>query len=446
MDMLSLPLFLGIVAVSIGVPVVFIVGVRSLAFRIAGRAGRWPVAGVEMFPLPAWRPRSISRWRSLRTVLMVAVMAAGTGLVLVRFVYGIGSVTNLSDQFPLGLWIGLDVMGGVALAAGAFVIAGMAHIFRIERFEPLVRPAILTGLLGYIMAVASLLVDLGRPYNVWRPLAHWQHRSALWEVGVCVACYTTVLILEFLPVVLERVNESDLISQRLPTVRLYRLLGRFSIVFVIIGGVLSTLHQSSLGALWVLVPTKLHPLWYSIRLPILFWISAVAVGLSMTIIESTLSSKAFKRGLEVDLLADLAGYASVVLFIYLAAKVGDLAARGALPLLFEASLQTVSFWVEMVVGVLVPAVAFAFKPLRRKPAVLFGGASMVVFGVVLNRLNVSMIGLFPYTGNIYVPSWMEIVITITIVSLGVLAFGAAAEHLPVFPREEKELHAGASAR
>jgi len=443
MDMLSLPLFWGIVAVSIGVPVVFIVGVRSLAFRIAGRSGRWPVAGVEMLPLPTWRPRLISRWHALRTVLMVAVMAAGTGLVLVRFVYGIGSVTNLSDQFPLGLWIGLDVMGGVALAAGAFVIAGMAHIFRIKRFEPLVRPAILTGLLGYMMAVASLLVDLGRPYNVWRPLAHWQHRSALWEVGVCVACYTTVLILEFLPVVLERLNEVDFITRRLPTVRLYRLLGRFSIVFVIIGVVLSTLHQSSLGALWVLVPTKLHPLWYSIRLPILFWISAVAVGLSMTIIESTLSSKAFKRGLEVDLLADLAGYASVVLFIYLAVKVADLAARGALPLLFEASLQTVSFLVEMVVGVLVPAVTFAFKPLRRKLGVLFGGASMVVFGVILNRLNVSMIGLFPYTGNIYVPSWMEIVITITIVSLGVLAFGVAAEHLPVFSREED--HASASA-
>jgi Ni/Fe-hydrogenase subunit HybB-like protein len=324
----------------------------------------------------------------------------------------------------------------VALAAGAFVIAGLAHIFRVEKLEPLVRPAILTGLLGYLMAVASLLVDLGRPYNVWRPLIHWQHRSPLWEVGVCVACYSTVLLLEFLPVILERVNTFEAITKRLPTERLYRFLRRFSIVFVIVGVVLSTMHQSSLGSLWVLVPQKLHPLWYTIRLPILFWLSAVAAGFSMTIVESTLSAKAFKRGLERHLIADLAKYAAVMLTVYLTVKFVDLAARGGLSYLAEQSLQARTFWAEVILGGVVPILLFSVKSLREKPAAVFAGAVMVVlFGIVLNRLNVSMIGLYSYTGVIYTPSWMEIVISVTIISLGVLAFGTAARYLPVFPEE-----------
>jgi Ni/Fe-hydrogenase subunit HybB-like protein len=435
MEMLASPLLWAVLALSIGIPVLFIMGVRYVAYRLAGRPGTVSSPATEAFPIPTLR--FASRWQALRTLLLVLVLGTGTGIILLRFVYGIGAVTNLSDQFPWGLWISFDVMSGVALAAGAFVIAATVHIFRIERFEPLVRPAILTGLLGYLLVVAGLVVDLGRPYNVWRPLVHWQHYSVLWEVGVCVATYTTVLLIEFLPVVLERVNTIKAITKRLPTVLLYRLLKKISIGFVILGVVLSTLHQSSLGSLWVLLPEKLSPLWYSLYLPVFFWISAVAVGLAMTIVESTLSSKAFKRGLEIDLLADLAKAASVVLFIYLVARGADLIARGAWPLLFEPNLQAIAFWAEVGLGVLVPAIIFAIKPLRHKPGMLFGGALMVVlFGVVLNRLNVGIVGLWPYTGQIYFPSWMEIVVTITLVSFGVIAFGLAVRYLPVFPEEQ----------
>jgi Ni/Fe-hydrogenase subunit HybB-like protein len=435
MEMLASPLLWAVLALSIGIPVLFIMGARYVAYRLVGRPGSVTSPATEAFPIPTLR--FVSRWQALRTLLLVLVLGTGTGIILLRFVYGLGAVTNLSDQFPWGLWISFDVMSGVALAAGAFVIAATVHIFRIERFEPLVRPAILTGLLGYLLVVAGLVVDLGRPYNVWRPLVHWQHYSVLWEVGVCVATYTTVLFIEFLPVVLERLNTIKAVTKRLPTVLLYRLLKKISIGFVILGVVLSTLHQSSLGSLWVLVPEKLYPLWYSLYLPVFFWISAVAVGLAMIIVESTLSSKAFKRGLELDLLADLAKAASVVLFIYLVARGADLIAQGAWPLLFEPNLQAVAFWVEMGLGVLVPAMLFAIKPLRHKPAVLFGGALMVVlFGVVLNRLNVGIVGLWPYTGQVYFPSWMEVVVTITLVSFGVIAFGLAARYLPVFPEEQ----------
>jgi Ni/Fe-hydrogenase subunit HybB-like protein len=428
------PVVLTVIATSIVVPIVFVYTVRRLAFRLVGDRSPSGTVSAGAFAMPALQVRVVPGWQLLRTALMLLVLGTGTAIILLRFVYGIGSVTNLSDHFPLGLWIGFDVMGGVALAAGAFVIAALAHVFHVKRFEPLARPAILTGLLGYLMAVASLIVDLGRPYNVWRPLVHWQHRSALWEVGVCVACYTTVLILEFLPVVLERVNEFEVVTKRLPTVPIYRFLTRFSLVFVVLGVVLSTMHQSSLGSLWVLVPEKLHPLWYSVRLPVLFWLSAVAAGFAMTIVESTLSSRAFRRGLELELLTDLGRYASVVLWVYLAARLADLAVRGALPLLFEGSLQSASYWIETLLGTVLPALLLSFKSLRKKAVVLFGSAALVVlFGIVLNRLNVSMIGLYPFTGIIYVPSWMELLVTFTIISVGVLAFGTAARHLPVFP-------------
>lgn len=434
MEMLASPLLWIVLALSIGIPVLFIMGARYVAYRLAGRPGTVSAPATEVFPIPT--PRFASRWHALRTLLMVLVLGTGTGIILLRFVYGVGAVTNLSDEFPWGLWISFDVMSGVALAAGAFVIAATVHIFRMERFEPLVRPAILTGLLGYLLVVAALVVDLGRPYNVWRPLVHWQHYSVLWEVGVCVTTYTTVLLIEFLPVVLERLNTIQSITKRLPTVLLYRLLRKVSIVFVILGVILSTLHQSSLGSLWVLLPEKLSPLWYSLYLPVFFWMSAVAVGLAMTIVESTLSSKAFGRGLELDLLADLAKAASVILLIYLVARGADLVVRGAWPLLFKPNLQAIAFWAEIGLGVIIPAILFAIRPLRHKPGMLFGGALMVVFfGVVLNRLNVGIIGLLSYTGNVYSPSWMEIVVTITLVSFGVIAFGLAARYLPVFPQE-----------
>jgi Ni/Fe-hydrogenase subunit HybB-like protein len=243
-------------------------------------------------------------------------------------------------------------------------------------------------------------------------------------------------MIEFMPVFLERINQFKGVTRRLPTIPLYNLLKKLTIVFVILGVILSTLHQSSLGSLWVLVPTKLSPLWYSLYLPLFFWLSAVAVGLAMTIVESTLSSKAFKRGLELDLLTDLAKAAVVVLGIYLIARSVDLVMSGAWPLFLEPTLQAGSFWAEIGLGVVVPIILFAIAPLRRKPAVLFAGAMLVVvFGVVLNRLNVSWIGLLPYTGNIYFPSWMEIVVSITLVSFGVLAFGLAAKYLPIFPKE-----------
>jgi Ni/Fe-hydrogenase subunit HybB-like protein len=420
-----------IAVLGLAIPFFAVMGLRYVAYRLVGRPEMLPdrIGGAPVIPVPHFA----SRWQAIRTGLLVALLGVGIGIILLRFIYGLGAVTNLSDRFPWGLWIGFDVMTGVALAAGGFVITAAVHIFGLKRFEPLVRPAVLTGLLGYLLVVAGLMVDLGRPYNVWRPLAHWQHHSVLWEVGLCVTFYTLVLFIEFQPVILERLNRVTWITNRLPTVALYRGLKKVSIVFIILGVVLSTLHQSSLGSLFVLLPTKLSPLWYSLYLPVFFWISAVAAGLAVPIIESTLSAKAFKRGLELNLLADLARAAAVILLIYLVVRGTDLAVRGAWPLLFEPTLQAGAFWAEIGLGVIVPTILFAFKPWRYNSRALFSGALLIVlFGIVLNRLNVSWIGLLPYTGPIYYPSWMEVVVSLTLVSFGVIAFGLAAKHLPVF--------------
>ncbi len=426
-----------VLALGVGGVMLLLVGMHVIFSRSGAQPGNAAVNRTDVVSIPVFHFASL--WHTLITLLVVMVIGTTVGIVLARYVYGIGAVTNLSNQFAWGIWIGFDVMSGVALAAGGFVIAAAGHIFGLKRFEPLVRPAILTGLLGYLLVIGGLMVDLGRPYNVWRPLVHWQHRSVMWEVGLCVATYTTVLFIEFLPVILERLNKFEVVTRRLPTVAFYHSLKRVSIIFVILGVVLSTLHQSSLGSLWVLVPEKLYPLWYSLYLPVFFWLSAVAAGLTMTIVESTLSSRFFKRGLELELLADLAKATSVVLVIYLIVKGLDLYWRGVWPLLREPNIQAASFWVEIGLGVIIPAFLFAIKPLRQKPAILFSGALLVViFGIVLNRMNVSLIGLWSYAGQIYVPSWMEVSVTLALVSIGVIAFGLAAKLLPVFPEEKQQ--------
>ena len=423
-----------VLVLGIGIFIAAIAGVRYIVTHTGEKSQSSSItgAGQDVFPLNITLPRV-----PIKKLLLTTIFGLGGLVIVLRFVFGLGAVSHMSDSFPWGIWIGIDVMGGVALAAGAFVIAGGAHIFGIHRWEPLVRPAILTGFLGYVLVILGLLVDLGRPYNIWRPLVHWQHHSVMWEVGVCVATYTTVLFIEFLPVILERINGFEAIAARLPTVPLYQFLRKISIIFVILGVILSTLHQSSLGSLWVLVPTKLDPLWYTIWLPVFFWISAIAIGLTMTIVESVLSSKAFGHGLEMDLLADLAKWTVVVLGIYLIARFADLIHRGVWPLLFEPTVQALAFWLEIGVGVIIPMILFSRRSWRENPRILSTGAAMVVLGFALNRLNISTVGMWEWSGVQYYPSWMEVAVSLSIISFGVMLFALAAKYLPVFPEEHE---------
>ncbi|MGD8362492.1 MAG: Ni/Fe-hydrogenase cytochrome b subunit, partial [Gemmatimonadota bacterium] len=271
--------------------------------------------------------------------VMLALMAVGLGFAAARFIWGLGAVTHLDNQFPWGIWIAIDVASGVALAAGGFTTAALAHIFHRERYETVVRPALLTALLGYTFVVLGLLVDLGRYYNVWHPMLPmmWSGHSVLFEVGMCVMFYLTVLYIEFLPIVVERFRGrvrlprfpgAERALERVLAV-LDSTLSRVMFVFVILGVVLSTLHQSSLGGLMVIAPSKVHPLWWTPILPLLFFLSAVSVGFPMVVFESMITSRSMGRKPEMDVLAPLAKLVPVVLFIYLAFKVGDLTQRDA---------------------------------------------------------------------------------------------------------------------
>ncbi|MGB7621090.1 MAG: NrfD/PsrC family molybdoenzyme membrane anchor subunit, partial [Terriglobia bacterium] len=256
--------------------------------------------------LSRFRIPRITFWRAVVAVFMVL----GVYALFVRYTRGLGASSHMTDLFPWGLWIGFDLLCGVGLAAGGFTICAAVYIFNVERFRPIIRPTILTAFLGYLLVITALLVDLGRPYRIWHALVMWNPHSVMFEVAWCVMLYTTVLALEFSPIVFEKFKlEGPL-----------KVIHRISIPLVILGVILSTLHQSSLGSLYLIRPNKLHPLWYSPILPIFFFVSAVAVGLCMTIVESYLSNRAFKKKLEMDLLADLGKIAVVVLAVLLVLK------------------------------------------------------------------------------------------------------------------------------
>jgi len=360
--------------------------------------------------------------------LLGLLWASTAWVVLRRFLEGLGSVTALSDTSPWGLWISFDVVCGVALAAGGFTMAAAVYVFKLEHYRPVLRPAVLTAFLGYILVVMGLMMDLGRPWDIWHPIVMWQPHSVMFEVAWCVMLYTTVLALEFSPVVFEKFHLE----------RPLRLIHAITIPLVILGVILSTLHQSSLGSLFLLVPSKLSQLWYTPLLPVLFFLSAVAVGPAMVIVESNLSSRAFGRGLENDLLAGLGKATSITLFIYLAVKIADLLVRGAWTRLLMPTLTSGFFWAEIVIGVLLPAVLLAQRSVREDPKALFRAALLVVGGVVLNRFNVSMIGLWAYTGPTYIPTIAEIMVSLSLVLGGVVAFGVIAKFFPVFSEEGQE--------
>ena len=365
----------------------------------------------------------ITIWR----VIFAAILASGLYATYLRVFYGLGGSTNLSDKFPWGLWIAFDVMCGVGLAAGGFTLVAMVHIFNIEKYKPVLRPAILTAFLGYTLVVVGLLYDLGRPDRLWHPLVMWNPHSVMFEVAWCVTLYSTVLFLEFLPVVLEKFG----LHKPLEWIH------KISVPLMILGVLLSTLHQSSLGTLFLIVPEKLYPLWYSPILPLLFYISAIAVGLAMTIFESWHSSRAFGRALELPLLMSMGRVLAVVLSVYLWIRFLDLSHRHALALLARNRMETWLFALEIALLV-VPTVLLYQQRIRSNPGRLYACAVMVVFGFIANRLNVGTTGLEAGSGTHYIPRWSEIAVTLSIVAVGFAIFRLIGEYFPIFEAQTAE--------
>ena len=358
-------------------------------------------------------------WTAVFAVLSVAFCV----IAVLRFSRGLGAVTHLSDRFPWGLWIGFDLLCGVGLAAGAFTLTAIVHLFNLKRFEPIVRPTILTGFLGYAFVIVALLFDLGQPWRIWHAIVYWNPHSVMFEVAWCVMLYTTVLAVEFSPVVFERFGWHTPV----------RIIHGLITPLVIVGVILSTLHQSSLGTLYLIVPTKLHPLWYSPMLPLHFFISAIGAGIGMVILESYLSRRAFGRHLEMDLLEPLARGMVVALGIYGLLRIQAIYRNGSFVYIRAFTYEGRMFLLEFTLGVILPVALMSFKRLRTHPRWLVGSAFMAVLGFVMNRLDVSITGMERAAGVRYIPSAMEVIVSLALVAMGMAVFAFAVRFFNIFP-------------
>lgn len=372
--------------------------------------------------------RKGSQQLGLGTLVLGSLALFGLILVVYRWINGLGTTTGLTDGRGWGIWISFDVLCGIALAAGAFCVAGTVYLLRLKEFYPILRPTVLTGFMGYALAAFAISVDLGFPHRIYYMIFNWNVHSPLFEVGWCVMIYATVLALEISPIVFERFN------MKAPL----KIIRAITIPLVILGIVLSTMHQSSLGTLFVLMPHRVHPLWYSGILPILFLISAVGAGLSMVIVESTWSFFGLRHKLEVRLLAKIAKVIPFVLGLYGVMRVVDLIITGDHVYLFTGDKFSILFWVEMLIFVILPVILFSLPSVRRKPMQMFSVALLVVIGLLLNRFNVSLVA---FAAGAYAPTWIEIFVTIGMVAIGAFVFVIASRYLAVFTHPVEEENA-----
>ena len=357
------------------------------------------------------------------------IVILGLIVTVLRFSGGLGAVTNLSDYNPWGIWIGFDLLVGVALAAGGFVTSAAVYIFGMKKYHSAVRPAILTGFLGYILVVIALNYDVGRPWRLPYPFIIQQGTtSLLFEVAACVGLYLTVLFIEFSPAAMEWLGLK----------RARNLVVRLTLLLTIFGVILSTLHQSSLGALFLIAPAKLHPLWYSPYLPVFFFVSAIIAGLSMVIFESTLSHHYFAHKMdeahlkEKDTVAlGFGKAASLVLAGYFITKVIGISEGNNWHLL--ATPYGLWFLVELLGFVALPCFLYAVGVRDKNLKLIKWTAAWTVLGIIVNRLNISVVAFNWHlpSSERYYPHWMEIVSSVFLVTVGIIVFRFIVTRMPI---------------
>jgi Ni/Fe-hydrogenase subunit HybB-like protein len=360
----------------------------------------------------------LRRRMPIGTVVLAALFLLGILAALFRWVDGFERVSSLSDSRPWGIWISFDLLVGVAISSGAFLLAATVHIFRIEKYRPILRPALLTGFLGYLLEILALLVDMGQPQRIWHMIIYQNLGSSLFTVGMCVMIYTLVLLLEFSPAVLEKLKWHSL----------NKVVEKISIPTVVLGVAVSIVHQASLGSLFLIVPYKMHPLWYTALLPLIFLVSAIAVGFGMVIFESVFSSWVYGEEPHLDIVRGLSRGLLVSLIVLFTIKIFDLILAGEIGLIFEGSLQSAIFILETLVGILLPAGILLIRKTRDDLTWIFRASLLSVLGLILNRLN---IGLVSMAGEPYVPHILEVAVTVGLFAGGILIFGLAKKYLPL---------------
>jgi Ni/Fe-hydrogenase subunit HybB-like protein len=392
--------------------------------------------------------------------ILLTLVLIGVYLVGVRVFKGLGAVSNMSDGYPWGIWITYDVATGTAIACGGYAVAILVYIRHHMHYHPLIRSCILTSMFGYALAGLSVMVDIGRPWNAYNFFvpSQWQGNSVMFEVALCVMAYTVVLIIEFLPAILysleksewRRVREfvdhlhpalapdkakleSHIEKVRVAAGRIRPLLDKVLIFFIVLGMTLPTMHQSALGSLLLIATTKLHPLWHTGFLPLLFLINCIYIGYSIVILESIISAYAFKRPFEVKELSGLARIIPWLTMIWLSVVLGDLAYRHQLAAAFRFDFYSRFFLLEFALIALGSGILFSQKN-RWSPRWLFVSAVLIVLGGALYRFNVYLIGFNPGPGWTYFPSLSEIMITVSIVAFELLAYQVLVKLVPVLPK------------
>ncbi len=358
-------------------------------------------------------------------VIGLAVAAVGAALIVYRFYAGLGATTHLTQTQPWGIWIGFDMMTGICLAAGGFTIGAAVEIFGLEDYHAIERPAILTGFLGYIMAIIGLIVDLGKPWNMVQVTMRNGTQSVLFEVAWCVMCYTSVLALEFAVPVFEWLGWK----------RVYKTLKKLLLGLTVLSVMFSTMHQSALGSLFIIAPGRLHPLWYSQSIFIFFFVSAIIAGISMVIVESSISHAVFASQVQHHVDADqltigLGKAGAVVMFAYFFLKLQGVVDNHAIEYIGKGFYG--KWWlVEMLGFVLFPALLYAWGARNERVKAVRWAAGIAVLGIILNRLNISVVA-FNYNQPVhYVPSWMEVWVSATLVIIGIMLFRWIVHRMPV---------------
>lgn len=373
----------------------------------------------------------ISKWISRITMwraIVALIFGSGIYAAFARFALGFQQSTNLADPQPWGLWVGLGTLCGVGLSAGGFAIAAAVYLLGFERYRPVLRTAVLVSFLGYLTVIVGMMYELGLPWRIWHPIVMWNRSSVLFEVSWCVMLYTTVLSLEFSPALVEKI----------PWKRARELYLKWHheilIGLVLAGTVLSSLHQSFLGGLYLMTKGKLDPLWYSNYLPSLFYLSAIPAGLAATLIAIYLSVRSLNVKLDLNIMSEVSRVIAPMLGIYALFRSVDLFTHGGLRYLWMWREETLSFWLEIGLFVIAPVVLLSREKVRTTPMYLYWTCCLVVMGFMANRLNVAITGLQASSGFYYVPKWTEFALTCATIAAAVLAFRYAVIYLDILPK------------
>jgi Ni/Fe-hydrogenase subunit HybB-like protein len=359
-----------------------------------------------------WWPVPLVLW----TVVLAAVVTT-----IVRFATGIATIANVNQAYPWGWWVGFDMLTRIALGGVGFTMAAAAEIFEIKPLRHVVRAALLVGLLWYLTYAAVLMVELGRPWMIWWVFLSWAPTSAMYEVALCAVAYTTVLVLEFAPLVLAKLGWTTPV----------RRINAVYLLIVVTGVSLSSLHQSSLGTLLLLLPTKVHPLWHSELLPVFFLLSAIMAGPAVMLVEHTLATHFLRLQPRMDALRSLGRGLTVLVAAYLALRLGDVLYRGQAGAALSFGFEARWFWLEIVVGLVTPLALLLIPDMDRRKWGLCAAGAFVVAGVVLNRLNAAVITMKVHSWETYWPATTEVLVSVGALAGMVLAYVYLVRWLPI---------------